>query len=145
MKLTQILKTWRVFGGNLLTEIYGGLSLNGPLQFQGITVVYSAAMTLDVSQGDVFVITVTNGVAFTINIPANSAGIILGDAQRLVIRIVNTSGGAAGAATFTAGAGGFRLGAAWAQPATGFSRSIEFLWNGTNWIESFRSAADVAN
>lgn len=140
MKFSQILKTWRVFGASILTEIYGGLSLNGPLQFQSVVLTYAAAMTPDLSMGDYFIITATNGVAFTINNPTNPP--LAGDTQRLVFRIRNTSGGAAGALTFGVL---FKIGAAWAQPATGFSRAIEFLWDGTNWVESFRSAADVAN
>lgn len=101
------------------------------------TITYSASMTPDASLGNLQVITATNNTAFAINTPTNPS-----TGQRLRIKIKNTSGGALGAATFSAA---FKLGAAWVQPANGFSRTIEFDNDGTNWIETFRSAADVAN
>jgi hypothetical protein len=33
----------------------------------------------------------------------------------------------------------------WTSPATGFSRSIKFIYDGTNWVESYRTAADIPN
>ena len=33
----------------------------------------------------------------------------------------------------------------WTQPAPGFSRSISFKYNGTNWIEISRTPLDVPN
>lgn len=99
-------------------------------------VAYSASMTIDASVTDLATITATDGVAFTINAPTNP---VSGD--RLRVRIRNTSGGALGAATWNAA---FKM-TAWTQPANGFSRTIDFDYDGTNWIESNRSAADVAN
>lgn len=101
-----------------------------------ITVVYSAAMTIDASLGNTAVITATNATAFTINAPTNPV-----IDQVLTVMIRNTSGGALGVATWNAI---FKM-VAWVQPATGFSRSISFRYDGTNWVETLRSAADVPN
>jgi len=100
-------------------------------------VTYSASMTPNATPGRTQRISATDGNAFTINNPTNSQ---VGDI--LIVMIRNTSGGALGAATFAAG---YKLGAAWVQPANGFSRSIQFLNDGTNWVEVSRAAADVAN
>lgn len=100
------------------------------------TITYSASMTPDASLGDMQVITATNGTAFTINAPSSG---LTGQEMELMIR--NTSGGALGVATFNAV---FKM-TAWTQPANGFSRTIYFRNDGTNWVEVGRTAADVAN
>jgi hypothetical protein len=33
----------------------------------------------------------------------------------------------------------------WENPRSGHSRSIEFMYNGTNWLENSRTAQDVPN
>lgn len=97
---------------------------------------YSANIQINAGLYNSFQITPNNGAAFTIQTP------VLGTTnQRIVIRIKNTFG-VLGVATFGAG---YKLGAAWVQPANGFSRSIEFEFDGANWIEINRAAADVAN
>jgi hypothetical protein len=101
------------------------------------TVTYSTSMTPDVRNGTVHIITATDGVAFAINATANRV-----TSSIITIMISNTSGGALGVASFNAD---YKMGAAWTQPATGFNRSIQFVYNGTDSIEMFRSAADVAN
>ena len=101
-----------------------------------VNLTYSTSMTPAANNGNIFVITATDGVAFAINAPTNPA-----TGQRVVFTIRNTSGGALGAATWNAV---FKM-VAWTQPATGFSRSIQFYYNGTNWIEESRCAADVPN
>lgn len=101
---------------------------------------WGAAVTIDTSpaSGSAWQrITATSNVAYTIGAPSTAV-----TGQRLLITIRNTSGGALGAATFNAI---YKLGAAWTNPANGFSRSIEFVFDGTNWVEYTRSAADVAN
>lgn len=114
--------------------------------FVRVTPTYGANITIDAHLGEFFEVEPTNGVAFTLNAPTSTPGGAGTPAsQQITIRIKNTTGGALGAATFTGGAGGYRLGAAWTQPATGFSRSITFVWDRTNWIEVSRTAADVAN
>jgi hypothetical protein len=73
--------------------------------------------------------------------PPNTGFMTRGQIITLLVR--NASGGALGAFTFYASQ--YKLGAAWTQPATGFSRSITFVFNGTHLVEIGRSAADVAN
>lgn len=101
----------------------------------GATLAYSASMTADATTGHQTV-TITDAVAHTYNAPLNP---VTGEFLTFTIR--NTSGGAAGAATWNAG---FKM-AAWTQPANGFSRSITFRYNGTNWVEISRTPADVPN
>lgn len=97
---------------------------------------YSASITPNLRFGNIQYITVTNGTAFTINAPTNAIS-----GTKLTLTLRNTSGGAMGAVTWDAV---FKL-AAWTSPANGFSRSITFYYNGTNWIEKSRTAADVPN
>lgn len=99
---------------------------------------YSAAMTPDMANGNSFTVQVTNTAAFTINAPANAAGVQIG--KRLSIRINNVSGNnVPGALTWNAV---FKL-AAWAQPQNNFYHFIEFEWDGTNWRECFRTTTQV--
>lgn len=104
--------------------------------FQRMPVTYSAAMTIDASTGNSFDITATNAVAFTINAPTFPT-----DGQLMTIRIRNTSGGALGGATFNAV---FKL-SAWTQPANGFNRTIDFEYNGANWMQKAQTGADITN
>lgn len=101
-----------------------------------VTITYSATMVPDGSQGNAFIITATNGTAFSISNPINCA---IG--QRLEFTIRNTSGGALGAVTW---AGNYKL-STWTQPANANSRSIRYRYDGTNWIEVSRTPADVPN
>jgi hypothetical protein len=100
------------------------------------TVTYSASLTPDASLGNAQSITATNATAFTINAPTNP---VTGEYLEITIR--NTSGGALGVATWNAV---FKM-TAWTQPATGFSRSIVFRYDGTNWVEKGRTTADIPN
>ena len=101
-----------------------------------LNLTYSASMTPDAIITHQYLITATNGTAFTVNAPINGYR-----GQVLTITISNTSGGALGAVTWNAA---YKL-SAWTQPANGFSRSIQFRYNGTNWIEIGRTNADVPN
>jgi hypothetical protein len=100
------------------------------------TVTYSASITIDASTGNEFTITANNGTAFTINAPTNPT-----TGQRMVVTIRNTSGGALGAITWNAV---FKM-ATFTAPANANSRSIEFRYDGTNWVQLYQSAADVPN
>jgi hypothetical protein len=101
-----------------------------------VVVTYSASMTPDASLGNEFDITVTDANAFTINTFSKAA-----DGQRVTITIRNASGGAMGAVTWSAA---FKM-SAWTQPANGFSRSIDFKYNGTNWVQVSQTGVDVPN
>lgn len=97
---------------------------------------YSASMAVE-NTYQAFTITATNSTAFTITNPLYPTY----DGETITFTIRNTSGGALGTATWGAL---YKL-ASWVQPATGFSRSITFLCNGTNFIELSRTTADVPN
>lgn len=99
-------------------------------------VTYSASMTPDASASNEFDITATNGTAFTINAPTNPI-----DGQRITITLRNASGGALGAATWDAV---FKM-SAWTNPANAFSRSIDFKYNATNWVQVSQTGVDVPN
>jgi Pectate lyase superfamily protein len=113
---------------------------NATLQFGASQApAYATSVAIDATLGNIFTIIVTDGNPFVIAAPMKPTG-----GQVVTIRIKNTFG-ALGPATFTAGIGGYRLGAAWVQPARGFSRSITFGYDGANWIELSRTSADVGN
>jgi hypothetical protein len=99
-------------------------------------VVYSSSMTFSSLLGTLYIITATNGTAFTINNPTAASSNL-----RITIQIRNNSGGALGTLTWGSA---FKLGA-WTQPANQTSRSITFVYNNgtSSWEEVSRTAADV--
>lgn len=125
-----------VLPGTVNLEFEGMVKSKARLLSAYETVTYSANMSPNCSLGNRSIITATDGTAFTIAAPTNPL-----DGQVLTITIRNTSGGALGVATWNAV---YKM-AAWTQPATGFSRSITFQYNGTNWVEVSRTPADVPN
>lgn len=100
---------------------------------------YSASMTPDARLARDFVILASNGTAFTINAPTNVYPTL---GQHISFTIKNTSGGALGIGTWAAG---YHMAGAWTQPLNGQFRTIEFRYDGTNWLEMWRSAADAPN
>lgn len=108
----------------------------GPIASKETTLPYSASITPTAGTGNTFIITATNGTAFTINAPTGSTNF-----QDIKFIIKNTSGGALGVITWNAV---FKL-AAFTSPATGFNRSITYHFDGTNWIEVARTTVDVPN
>jgi hypothetical protein len=123
---------WSVAGGSTAHAI----KTTGAIQQTRTAPAYGASVAINAALGNEFSVTVTNGTAFTVANPTNG---MTGD--RLTIRIRNASGGATGViswdtlyklATFTA-------------PANGFSRAIDFTFDGTNWVETSKTAADVPN
>jgi predicted secreted protein len=113
----------------LLQHLYASARLQS-------AVTYSASMTIDATVGDSFIITATNGTAFTINAPTTP---ITG--QRISVKLKNSSGGALGVATWNAV---FKM-AALTNPADGFSRTIDFEYDGTNWVQISQTGVDVPN
>src|SRR4051812_35340333 len=140
MKLGTLLRSWRISGSTLLAELGGGITLNGPSQENLNTLTYGPAIAVDASLGQHFQVTVTDAVAFAISAPTNTPP--TGDEQLLYINVRNGSGGAHGAGTFNAI---FKTSGAIPAIANGSNRTFVFRWNGTNWVEVFRTAADVAN
>lgn len=108
--------------------------LKVPLRRQVQT--YSASMTINSATGNFFTIDANNGTAFTINAPTNPT-----DGQRITVKLKNSSGGALGAATWNAV---FKM-SAWTNPANGQNRSIDFEYDGTNWIQVSQTGIDVPN
>lgn len=103
------------------------------------TKVYSVAqpgtLTPNCGIGDAVIVTFTTGSSMGVAAPINAYG------KTLTITFKNTSGGALGSIVWNAI---YKL-SAWTSPANGFSRSITFLFDGTNWVEINRTTADVPN
>lgn len=127
-------------GGRPQIELIGGVISSGASGGILTPLVYGPAIAIDASQGDCFVVSVTDAVAFVFGVPSNAPP--PGFIQTMSIRIRNTSGGVHGAGSFNAI---FKTSAAVPAIANGFSRTFSSQWDGTNWVEVFRTAADVAN
>jgi hypothetical protein len=97
---------------------------------------WNATMYPDASAGELNVIPASSSAAVTIGAPVNQA-----TNQKLGVQVRNTSGGALGTFTWNAV---FKM-SAWAAPANGNSRTIWFTYDGTNWVETARTTADVPN
>lgn len=103
-----------------------------------VTLVFGTAVPVDFSNGSTVRLTATSNAAFTFGAPTH---LVTGQLVTFVIR--NTSGGAL-SATNPFSNGIFKL-TAWTQPGNANSRSITFMYDGTNLIEVSRTAADVPN
>jgi hypothetical protein len=97
---------------------------------------YGASITTNVRFGNTQRYTVNNGTAFTINAPTNAIA-----GTKLTYIFKNTSGGAMGAITWNSV---FKL-PTLTMPATGFNRAYTFIYDGTNWVFQYQTAADVPN
>jgi hypothetical protein len=75
-----------------------GVAFNGMMHSR-VNLTYSASMTPDPLAGDTFYITITDGVAFTINKPTDIAEF---RGARLTFVLINTSGGVIGNVTWAA-------------------------------------------
>ena len=150
MNLKALIKTYRA--ATNIVEWMGGAIFNGSVSAVGgidtttritgplITVAYSAAPVIDASLGNFFVMTITNANAIVVAAPTNPPA---ATGQMIWFTVKNASGGAHGALTWNAV---FKTQAtAFSAVATGNSRTICFRWDGTNWVEMMRTAADVAN
>lgn len=152
MNLKALIKTWRA--ATNIVEWMGGAIFNGPVSATGgfsmsagrltgilTTVTYGAAPVIDSSLGNDFVMTITDGAGIVVAAPTNPPA--AGLTQDISFTVRNASGGAHGALTWNAI---FKTQAtAFSAVANGFSRTVFFRWNGTNWVELVRTAADVAN
>lgn len=113
-----------------------GVTLGKGLTLARAVLLYGTVIATDAGLANAFTITATDGVAFAISAPTNLAA-----GKQVTYTIRNTTGGALGVATWNAI---FKM-AAWTQPGTGTSRSITFIYDGTNLVEVSRTAADIAN
>ena len=141
MRISDILRAWRISGSTVLAELFGGLMRQGPDVEPLTTLTYGPTIAIDASLGNLFVVTITDAVAFVVGAPTNTPP--TGRSQVIAITFRNGSGGAHGAGTWNAV---FKTQATvFPAIANGFSRTVFFRWNGTNWVELVRTAADVAN
>jgi hypothetical protein len=108
---------------------------------QKVALTYGATIAVDASLGELQILTVTNGTAFTIQNPINPPA-FASSAQRLTFDIYNNSGGAMGVVTWDTN---FKLAGAFTNPANGQHRLISFQYDGARWREVSRSPADQAN
>lgn len=139
MRLQALVKTYRLTAGNILAELSASL-ISPQLQTGLVTPTYGPTVAIDCSLGNDFIIQVTNNTAFAVSIPTNVP--ISGSTKQISVTIANGSGGAHGAITWTAGAGGFRLAGALPAIANNNQRTIIFRWSGTVFNELARTAAD---
>lgn len=156
MNIKRLIKTWRA--ATNIIEWMGGAIFNGTVsatgaltatggviagaRYTGIltALTYGAAIALNAALGNEFVFTITDANAFVLSNPTNAP--TSGD-QVILVTYKNASGGAHGAGTF--GTLYKVSNANFAAVANGFNRTIAFRWDGTNWVEIWRTAADVAN
>lgn len=100
-----------------------------------VALAYGVSVATDASLADHFTIVATDGVAFTIANPTNAVS-----GRRIVYDVKNSSGGALGAITWGVA---FLLAGAFTNPASTKRRTIAFYFDGTNWVEEARAAADI--
>lgn len=141
MLLDQILRRFRILPtAGPAVELFGGVYTPNASCSKPTTLVYGPTIAVDLSQSNIMVVTITDGVAFVTSNPTGTPDTTFD--QEVTILYRNTSGGAIGAGTF-----GTLYKVAGNVPAiaNGDSRAIHFLWNGTNMIELWRGATDIPN
>jgi hypothetical protein len=92
----------------------------------------------DLSRGGQFEIRAMSRQAVTISKPVR---VSVAAGHRIMLTLVN---GTSSALDETTWAGIYKL-APWVNPAPGYSRSIEFRYDGRSWVEVARTPADVPN
>lgn len=140
MTIDQILKYFTATANGIILEFVGAIvtSLSTWNTIQTLT--YGPSIAIDASAGEQCNVTISNNTAFVVAAPTNHPG--AGYTQKLYITFINASGGAHGAGTFNAI---FKTAGNVPTIADTKNRTVCFAWNGTNWVEQFRTAADVAN
>ncbi|HZZ86335.1 MAG TPA: glycosyl hydrolase family 28-related protein [Anaeromyxobacteraceae bacterium] len=101
---------------------------------------FGRQVRIDPVLGSVFTVKADSAIPFAISDPVGVPGPTAG--QRILIRLQNLAGSLLGAATWGEA---YRLAGRWTQPAAGCSRIVEFMFDGSSWIEVSRSAADVTD
>jgi hypothetical protein len=119
---------------------YGQLLVRRSLTTTRVTPTYATTVPIYVDSGNEFTVTATDGFGFTISNPSYTTS-SMGAGQRITVRVKNVSGGALGRITWGSS---YKM-AAWTNPASGYSRSIDFQDDGTNWVEVSRTPGDVPN
>lgn len=98
----------------------------------------SLAPVIDSATGDYFILNSAVATAVVFGAPLNPP--TGGSSDVITIEHQNASGGAHSGVTFNAI---FKPAGAFVTGATAKSRTIQFQWNGTNWVEVNRAAADI--
>jgi hypothetical protein len=119
---------------------YGQVLVRRNLTTTRVTPTYGATVPIVADSGNEFVITATDGNIFMISNPSYTTSSVAAG-QRITVRVMNASGGALGRITWGSG---YKM-AAWMNPASGYSRSIDFQDDGTHWVEVSRTPSDVPN
>lgn len=147
MRFDGFVKAWRSIQatgsatvGNLFATLFGGVFYSAATGGIITAITQAATVAIDASLGNDFFLDLTTNVAFILGNPTNPPP--TGQEQTIRITISNTSGVAHGAGTFAAL---YKTSGNIPAIATGFSRTFVYRWNGTNWVELFQTAADVAN
>ena len=97
---------------------------------------YAVTENFDCSLYNAFQINVQTNAALTYNAPT---GMYVGQTLRITVK--NGSGVAMGTITWNAA---FKM-SAWTNPANGQNRTIQFAYDGTNWIQTVAPSVDVPN
>lgn len=151
MKLDKMVKAWLIVKAtvagvpatlsNTFVALFGGVftgAASGGVA--PIALVQAATVVIDASLGNDFFLPLTTNAAFILGNPSNPPP--TGQEQTIRITVSNTVGGAHGAGTL-----GTLYKTSGNIPAIAdtFNRTFAYRWNGTNWVEIFQTAADVAN
>lgn len=118
---------------NLLVALPNGILISAPAET--ITVItYSATMATNAALGCFFKITATDTTAMTISNPTNAT-----TGQKITYLLYNGSGGTMGTITWGAA---FKI-ATVTKPANATMRALQFIYDGTNWVEVNVNASDI--
>jgi hypothetical protein len=96
--------------------------------------------TADVATPDLYVARVWKWTISNANAKTVAAPVKARTGDFLMIDVLNSSGGVMGAITWNAV---FKLAGAFTNPANTKRRTISFYYDGTNWVETNRAAADI--
>lgn len=129
-----LLKDWPDSSGAHPQRLYDIEQLLGQLTTVSAAT-YGAAIATDASAAAHFTVTASDTSAFTINAPSNAK-----KGREITFDITNSSGGSLGTITWNAV---FKLAGAFTNPANGKRRTASFKYDGTNWVETHRAAADI--
>lgn len=106
-----------------------------PTRRTNLTVSTASTVATDATTSAMRSLNVTTTSAFTIGAPTNPF-----TAATITYQITNASGAAMGTITWNAA---FKLAGTFTNPASTKVRTITFQFDGTNWIELHRAAADI--
>jgi hypothetical protein len=127
-------------GRGCTIEHAGGTATRAGLWGDGLhqleVLALDAVVTPNCQFSNEFLITLTDSRDLVIAAPLNPTY-----GRRITITIGNVSKGNAGTPAWQSA---FKM-AAWENPRTGHSRSIEFMYTGTDWLEVGRTPQDVPN